>query len=71
MKKAIKCSSYLDRFGRNGRSNIAQFWFSKSFFCVKNQLNLSDFFSLENIKIEEQLLLLTYFDNFDFIVLYY
>ena len=30
----------------NGRSNIAQFWFSKSFFYVKNQPNLSDFFSL-------------------------
>ena len=48
-------------------SNIAQFWFSKSFFYVKNWPNLSEFFfSLKNIKMGEQLLLMTYFDNFDF-----
>ena len=28
----------------NERSNIAQFWFSKSFFYVKHQVNLSIFF---------------------------
>jgi hypothetical protein len=47
-------------------SIIAQFWFSKSFFYVKNQPNLSDFFPLKNIKIGEELLLLTHFDDFDF-----
>ena len=41
------------------RSIIAQFWFSKSFFCVKNQPNLSDFFSLQDVNIREELLLLT------------
>ena len=34
----------------NGRSNIAQFWFPKSFFYVKNQPNLSDFFFIEIYK---------------------
>ena len=56
--------TYLVRFGK---SNVAQFWFSKSFFYVKNQPNLSDFFfSLKNIKIGEQLSLLTYFENCNF-----
>ena len=39
---------------------------SKSFFYVKS---LSDFFSLKNIKIGDQLLSLTHFDNIDFNVL--
>ena len=34
----------------NGRSNIAQFWFSKSFFYIKNQPNLSDSFFIEQYK---------------------
>ena len=50
----------------NERSNMAQFWFSKSFFYVKNQPNLPTFFfSLKNIKKGDQLFLLTYFDNFN------
>ena len=47
-------------------SNIAQFWFSKSFFYVKNWPNLSDFFSLKNIKMGEQVLLMTYLAIFNF-----
>ena len=48
------------------RSKETQFWLSKSFFYVKNWRNLSDFLSLKNIKKEAQLLLLTYFHNFNF-----
>jgi hypothetical protein len=40
-------------------------------FLFKNQPNLSDFLSLMNIKMGEELLLLTYFDHFDFMVLYF
>jgi hypothetical protein len=39
--------------------------FEKHFSMLKNCLNLCDFFFLKNIKKGEQLLLLTYFDNFD------
>ena len=38
-----KCSRYLDGFGTE-----AQFWPSKSFYHVNNQLNLSDFFFIED-----------------------
>ena len=48
------------------RSKVTQFWFSKLFFYVKNRQNLSDFFSLKNIKKGAQHLLLAYFHNFDF-----
>jgi hypothetical protein len=46
------------------RSNIAQFQFTKSFFCFINQLNPYIFFSLKSTK---NLLLLTYFATFDFL----
>ena len=46
---------------------MANFWFSKSFFYFKNQLNSSNlFFSLENIKLGEDVLLVTLFDYFHF-----
>ena len=41
-------------------------WLPISIFYVKNWRNLSDFFLLKKIKKGDQLLLLTYFDNFDF-----
>ena len=41
------------------------FWFSKSFFYVKNWPNLSGFFFNEEY-LGEQLLLLTHFDNCNF-----
>ena len=53
------------------RSNMAYFWFSKSFFYVKNQQIFLISFLLKNIKLREQLLLLTYFDNIDVNVLYF
>ena len=43
MKTAIKMFWVFGSIW-NGRSIIAQFWFSKSFFYVKNQPNLSEFF---------------------------
>ena len=43
MKMAVKMFYVLGSIW-NGRSNIAQFWFSKSFFYVKNRTNLSEFF---------------------------
>ena len=36
-------------------SKIAKFVLSKSFFSIKNQWNLSDFFSVKNIRLEDQL----------------
>ena len=46
--------------------NVVNFWFSKSFFYVKNQPNLSIFFSLKNTKSGEELLSMTLFDYFHF-----
>ena len=40
----------------------ANFSLSKTFFNVKNQLNLSNLFSTEDIKLGKQLLLSTFFD---------
>ena len=47
-------------------SNMSKFWFSKSFFSVKNWSNLSNFFSLKNIGLGNQLLTKNVFENFDF-----
>ena len=44
----------------------AKFWLSRSFSYVKNRLNPSQLFFIEEYKKGEQLLLLSYFDNFDF-----
>ena len=41
-------------------------YFQKSFLNIKNQWNLSDFFSVKNIRPGDQLLLMTFFENFDF-----
>ena len=43
---------------------VANLWFSKSFFYVKNQPNSSIFFSLKNITLEEELLLVLLLDYF-------
>ena len=40
--------------------------FKVIFLCQKSTESFSIFFSLKNIKKGEQLLLLSYFDNFDF-----
>ena len=42
----------------------------KVIFYVKNWRNLSDFFFIEEYKKGEQLLLLPYFDNFGFLLLF-
>jgi hypothetical protein len=41
-------------------------YLSKSFFSIKNQLNLSDFFSMKNIRLGDQLFEMKFFDNYDF-----
>ena len=41
-------------------------WLSKSIFYVKNHSNLSDFFSLKNISLEEGFLLVSFFENLNF-----
>ena len=53
-------------FGR-WRLKNPDFWLSKSIFYVKNYPNLSKFFfSLKNINLGASLLLLTFFENFNF-----
>jgi hypothetical protein len=47
-------------------SKIAKFVLSKSFFSIKNQQNLSEFFSAKNVKLGDQLLIMKVFENFDF-----
>ena len=49
------------------RSNIAQFWFSKSFFCVNNQPNLCDFF-IEEYKNERSTFNIDIFCKFWFLM---
>ena len=39
---------------------------SKSFFSIKNQQNLFDFFSVKNISLGDKLLKMNFFENFDF-----
>ena len=46
------------------RSNIAQFWFAK--YSMSKISRIFTFFSSKNTKMGDSLLLLTYFDNFDF-----
>ena len=55
---------YLDRFGFEVKCSTILIF--KVIFLCQNPLNLSDFFSFQNMKIGEQLILLMYFDNFDF-----
>ena len=48
-------------------SKFAEFVLSKSFFDIKNQTNLSEFFfSVKNIWLRDQLLYMKFFKNFDF-----
>ena len=44
-------------------NKIAKF---QSYFSIKSQLNLSDFFSMKNIRLVDQLLQVKLFENFDF-----
>ena len=40
--------------------------FQSLFFNIKNQWNLSEFFSVKNIRIGDQLYLMVFFENLDF-----
>ena len=55
-------------FWINGElSKSAKIWLSKSIFYVKNHSNLSHFFSLKNTNLGAHFLLLTFFDNINFL----
>ena len=68
MKNVVK--SWKDYLWYTGRQNVWSGWSVYEvicpFFYVKNWPNLYEFFSLKNMKMEEQLLFLASFENFDF-----
>ena len=49
-------------------SNISKFVLSKSFFCVENKLNISEKKkkSVKNIWLGDEVILMKFFENFDF-----
>ena len=49
-----------------GRQKVPKSDFQSQFFYVKNQWNLSGFFSLKNISLEEGFLLLSFLGKFNF-----
>ena len=65
METVIKYFWPFGRFRIEGRKQQNSD-FQSHFLCQKSTEFFSTFFSLKNIKNGEQLLLLSYFDNFDF-----
>ena len=64
----IALNFFLDFFGQSRKTRkIAKFWLSKSFFYVKNCLNLSkNIFHWKNINLGHQLLITPFFDKHNF-----
>ena len=57
----------LENWSSGELSKSAKIWLSKLIFYVKNHLNVSHFFSLKNTNLGAHFLLLTFFDNVNFL----